>query len=88
MRTDIAAVLLVPALAGLLYAETLRLRVLDPQNAAVPQARIFARQAGRSAAVLTDSAGAAVLNLAPPVNVEVQAPGFDQIGRASCRERV
>ena len=81
MRTDIAAVLLVPALAGLLYAETLRLRVLDPQNAAVPQARIFARQAGRSAAVLTDSAGAAVLNLAPPVNVEVQAPGFDPLRR-------
>lgn len=81
MRIPALLSLAAVTLAGPLGAEVLRLRIVDPQDAAVPHARVVARGGGQRAAVLTDVSGAAVLNLPRPVEIEVQAAGFEPLRR-------
>lgn len=69
------------ALAGPLRAEFVRLRVVDPQDAAVPGARVTARGGGQQVEILTDEGGVAVLEFPRPVEIEVAAEGFEPLRR-------
>lgn len=81
MRIFLLVVPLTLALASVLNAGTILLRVLDPQHAVIPQARVVARAGGRLEKTLTDSTGTATIRLAAPVQVEVEAPGFEPLRR-------
>lgn len=77
MRT----ILLALAAVALVTAEPVRVRVLDPQEGAVPNARVEARASSGSIAVTSGIDGVAEIALAPPFDIAVHAPGFEPLRR-------
>jgi iron complex outermembrane receptor protein len=83
MRSDFLALALFlagPFAAPVLSGASLRLRILDSQDRAVPNARIEARGADQTTSVSFSSAdGIAELQMAPPCQVAVEADGFEPL---------
>ncbi|MCS6952880.1 MAG: TonB-dependent receptor [Bryobacterales bacterium] len=77
MKHLLATFLVATTLAA---GETLRLRVLDPLNAVVPQARVEVRpRGGQLQSGATDELGEAEFSLELPAEVRVSAPGFEPV---------
>jgi outer membrane cobalamin receptor len=77
--TNLILVLLCAAMGSAVAAGSLKVRVLDSQEGAVPNARVEARCGGRSGGVaLTGADGVAELTASTPCEISVQAEGFEE----------
>jgi outer membrane receptor protein involved in Fe transport len=75
------SILLALAAVTLVAAQPIRVRVLDPQEGAVPNARIEARSSSSTVMATTGIDGIAEIPLAVPFDIAVHAPGFDPVRR-------